>query len=169
MNLKKYVTHAIESMSEKELQHVAEYIASIKSDTGDPAKFQQGKVEIDMIYNGIKEKERAGVEETRAEYQTGLITEDIQRILGSFDQLSEAGKHTLATEILRRTIDEKRVKELQKDVMIELMKGKEALFSEVILDIIEELGLVNAIRAGRKNEFVNEGEIVSILNLNGQA
>jgi len=65
------------------------------------------------------------------------------------------------------TINEKQAKELLKDVMVELMEEKRDLFFELILEVIEEIGLANAIREGRQNEFVSEDRIFAILE--GQA
>jgi hypothetical protein len=65
------------------------------------------------------------------------------------------------------TINEKQAKELLKDVMVELMEEKSDLFFELILEVIEEIGLANAIREGRQNEFVSEDRILAILE--GQA
>jgi hypothetical protein len=65
------------------------------------------------------------------------------------------------------TISEKQVKELLKEVLIELMEEKRDLFFEVMLEAIEEIGLVNAIREGRQDEFVSEDQVLAILR--GQA
>ena len=65
------------------------------------------------------------------------------------------------------TINEKQAKELLKEVLIELMEEKRDLFFEVMLEAIEEIGLANAIREGRQNEFVSEEQILAILR--GQA
>jgi hypothetical protein len=65
------------------------------------------------------------------------------------------------------TISEEQVKELLKEALIELMKEKRDLFSEVMLEAIEEIGLVNAIREGRQDEFVSEDHVLAILR--GQA
>jgi hypothetical protein len=65
------------------------------------------------------------------------------------------------------TINEKQAKELLKEVLIELMEEKRDLFFEVMLEAIEEIGLANAIREGRQNEFVGEEQILAILR--GQA
>jgi hypothetical protein len=61
------------------------------------------------------------------------------------------------------TINEKQAKELLKEVLIELMEEKRDLFLEVMLEAIEEIGLANAIREGRQNEFVSEEQIIAIL------
>ena len=65
------------------------------------------------------------------------------------------------------TISEEQAKELLKEVLIELLEEKRDLFSEVMLEAIEEVGLANAIREGRRNEVVSEDQILAILR--GQA
>ena len=64
-------------------------------------------------------------------------------------------------------ISETKAKELLKEVIIELAQERRDLFFEIILEAIEEIGLANAIREGRQNEFVSEESIVAILE--GQA
>ncbi len=64
-------------------------------------------------------------------------------------------------------IDEAKTKELLKEVVIELVKERRSLFSEMVMEAIEEVGLANAIREGRQNEFVSEDRILAILE--GQA
>jgi len=61
------------------------------------------------------------------------------------------------------TIDEKQMKELLKEVMVELIKEKQGLFMDLMLEVIEEVGLANAIKEGRRNEFVSEDSITTIL------
>ncbi len=65
------------------------------------------------------------------------------------------------------TISEKQAKELLKQALIELMEEKRDLFFEVMVEAIEEIGLANAIRQGRQDEFVSEDQILTILR--GQA
>lgn len=61
------------------------------------------------------------------------------------------------------TINERQTKELLKEVIIELIKEKRDLFLEIILEAIEEIGLANAIREGRQNEFVSKDRILAII------
>ena len=61
------------------------------------------------------------------------------------------------------TIDEVHAKKLLKEVILELMHERQELFFEVVLEAIEEIGLAEAIREGRTNEFVSEDEIFTIL------
>jgi len=61
------------------------------------------------------------------------------------------------------TIDEANTKKLLKEIMIELINDRQDLFYELIMEVIEEVGLAAAIREGRQNEFVSEEEIQAIL------
>ena len=61
------------------------------------------------------------------------------------------------------TIDEANTKKLLKEIMIELINDRQDLFYELIMEVIEEVGLAAAIREGRQNEFVTEEEIQAIL------
>ena len=60
------------------------------------------------------------------------------------------------------TISEDRAKELLKQVLIELLQERRDLFYEVMLDAMEEVGLANAIREGRQNEYVTENGVVAV-------
>ena len=54
-------------------------------------------------------------------------------------------------------------KELIKEAVIELMREKHDLLLGIIVEAMEEIGLANAIREGRRNEFVSEEKITAIL------
>lgn len=61
------------------------------------------------------------------------------------------------------TVNENKMKELIKDALIELMSEKKGVFQDILIEAIEEVGLINAIREGRKNNFVNEERIINLL------
>ncbi|MCA9942953.1 MAG: hypothetical protein KC449_05705 [Anaerolineales bacterium] len=61
------------------------------------------------------------------------------------------------------TIDEVHAKKLLKEVLLELMNERQDLFFEAVSEAIEEIGLAEAIREGRRNKFVSEDEITVIL------
>ena len=65
------------------------------------------------------------------------------------------------------TVSEDQAKVLLKKVFSELLEEKRDLFTAIMMDAIEEIGLANAIREGRQNEFVSEEDILAILR--GQA
>jgi hypothetical protein len=60
-------------------------------------------------------------------------------------------------------LDEKQFKVLLKEAMLELFEERQEVFAAMIAEAIEEIGLANAIREGRKNDFVSKEEIESIL------
>ena len=65
------------------------------------------------------------------------------------------------------TISEEQAKDLLKEALVELIEEKRDLFYEVMLEAIEEVGLANAIREGRQDEFVSEEQVLALLR--GQA
>ncbi len=62
------------------------------------------------------------------------------------------------------SISDEKTKELLTEVMIELIKTRRDIFHEIILEALEEVGLANAIIEGRKNDFVPEENIFSLLD-----
>jgi len=62
------------------------------------------------------------------------------------------------------TINDDHTKALLTEVMVELIQTKREVFYEIILEALEEVGLANAIIEGRKNDFVSEEQIFSILD-----
>lgn len=61
------------------------------------------------------------------------------------------------------TLDETRAKELFKQAIVELMEERRDVVYEIIVGAMEEVGLANAIREGRREEWVSEAEIQTIL------
>ena len=61
------------------------------------------------------------------------------------------------------TISETQARELLKEALVELMEEKRDLFYEVMLEAMEEAGLANAIREGRRGEYVTEVHVLAIL------
>ena len=62
------------------------------------------------------------------------------------------------------SIRDEKTKELLTEVMIELLKNKRDLIYDILLEALEEVGMANAIAEGRKNEFVSEEEVFSLLD-----
>jgi hypothetical protein len=62
------------------------------------------------------------------------------------------------------TINDAHTKALLTEVMVEMIQTKREVFYEIILEALEEVGLANAIIEGRKNDFVSEEQIFSILD-----
>lgn len=66
---------------------------------------------------------------------------------------------TMASTIL----EEKEIKALFKQAMVELLEERRDLFSDVLLEALEEIALVNAIQEGEESESVSRKEIFEIL------
>ena len=64
---------------------------------------------------------------------------------------------------MKLTVNEKEMKELIKNALIEMMSENKKLFEEIFIEAIEEIGLANAITEGRKNNFVEEKRIMNLL------
>ena len=60
-------------------------------------------------------------------------------------------------------LTQEQTKNLLREVLIELLGERRSEFHELIVEAIEEVALANAIRVGRKNEFVSEDQIRAVL------
>jgi hypothetical protein len=60
-------------------------------------------------------------------------------------------------------LDEKQFKVLLKEAIVELFEERQEVFAAIVAEAIEDIGLANAIREGRKNDFVSKEEIDAIL------
>ena len=60
-------------------------------------------------------------------------------------------------------LTQEQTKNLLREVLIELLGERRSEFHELIVEAIEEVALANAIRVGRKNEFVSEDQIRTVL------
>jgi hypothetical protein len=78
MTVKEYVTQAIESLSEPELQQVAEYLAFLKFRARVSAAPRLDTTQTGALYAEFAEEDRAMAEVGMADYYAGLITEDTQ-------------------------------------------------------------------------------------------
>jgi hypothetical protein len=61
------------------------------------------------------------------------------------------------------TLDENQFKVLLKEALAELFEERQEIFSAIVVEAIEDIGLANAIREGRKNDFMSKEEIDAIL------
>ncbi len=64
-------------------------------------------------------------------------------------------------------VSEEKTKLMLKEVFSELLEEKRDFFTAIMMDALEEIGLANAIREGRQDDFVGEDEVRAILR--GQA
>ena len=56
------------------------------------------------------------------------------------------------------TVEERQTKELLREILLELLQEKRSEFYDLVLEAMEEIGLANAIREGRQNDFVSEAD-----------
>ena len=61
------------------------------------------------------------------------------------------------------TFEEQQIKNLLKQAMLELLEERQDLFHQLFSEIIEEVGLVNAIQAGEQSQDVSREGIFQIL------
>jgi len=61
------------------------------------------------------------------------------------------------------SLDEKQFKKLLKQTLIELFEERQELFSAIVAEALEDVGLANAIRKGRADDFISREEINAIL------
>jgi len=62
------------------------------------------------------------------------------------------------------SISDEKSKELLTEVIVDLLKTRREVFYDVVLEAMEEVGLANAIAEGRKNDFISEEQIFSLLD-----
>ena len=68
---------------------------------------------------------------------------------------------------MQTQLDEGKLKQILKEALIEALEEKKDVFHELIVEAIEDIGLINAIREGQNTETVSKQEIFDILE--GQA
>jgi len=61
------------------------------------------------------------------------------------------------------SLDEKQFKKLLKQTLIELFDERRDIFSDIVAEALEDIGLANAIREGRKDDFMSSEEVQAIL------
>ena len=61
-------------------------------------------------------------------------------------------------------LNDEKTREMLTEVLIDLIKTRKELFAEIFRDALEEVSLANAIAEGRKNDFVSEETIFTILD-----
>jgi hypothetical protein len=64
-------------------------------------------------------------------------------------------------------IDEGKLKQILKEALIEALEEKKDVFHELIVEAIEDIVMINAIRQGQNTETVSKQEVFDILD--GQA
>ena len=61
------------------------------------------------------------------------------------------------------TVTDDKLKQVLKEIMVDLIQDKKNIMSEIVSDALEDVGLARAIKQGRKNKFVDESKILEVL------
>jgi hypothetical protein len=61
------------------------------------------------------------------------------------------------------TLDEAQIKELFKQAFVELLQERRDLFYELLAEVVEDSGLLNAIREGEGTATVDRDEVFHVL------
>ena len=64
---------------------------------------------------------------------------------------------------LTLSIEEHRVRELLKELLLERIETRRDVFQDILLEAIEDAGLLEAIKEGEGSESVDRDEIMAIL------
>ena len=75
--------------------------------------------------------------------------------------------YSLEIKIMQTQLDESRLKQILKEALIEALEEKKEVFHELIVEAIQDIGMINAIREGQTTGTVSKQEIFDILE--GQA
>ncbi|MFZ1320329.1 MAG: hypothetical protein WAT71_02110 [Ignavibacteria bacterium] len=62
-----------------------------------------------------------------------------------------------------KILDKKDLKPLIKETLCEMIRDNNEEIKEMIIEAIEDIALANAVREGRKGEYVRENQILKIL------
>ena len=64
---------------------------------------------------------------------------------------------------LTLSIEENRIRELLKEVLLELIETRRDVFQDILLQAVEDAGLLEAIKEGESSESVGRDEVMAIL------
>ena len=61
------------------------------------------------------------------------------------------------------SVDEKKLKDLLKETLIEVIEQKKDLFHDIVAEAIEDIAITNAIKEGESTESISREEVFSII------
>lgn len=64
---------------------------------------------------------------------------------------------------MQTTIDESKLKQVFKEVLVETLEERKDVFRDIIVEAIEDVSMINAIKEGEDTEIVSRQEVFSIL------
>ena len=79
--------------------------------------------------------------------------------------MQDVSLNLLTREIIMSsiTIDDKTLRNLLKEALIEVLQERPALLGDMITEVIEEVGLAAAIEEGKKTELVEKDQVLKAL------
>ena len=66
--------------------------------------------------------------------------------------------------LMTLTIDEQNMKRLLKEALLDLFEERQELFYELFTEVIEDVGLLQAIKEGEDTEHVSRDEVFAALD-----
>ena len=61
------------------------------------------------------------------------------------------------------SVDEKKLKDLLKETLIEVIEQKKDLFHDIVAEAIEDIAITNAIKEGESTESVSREEVINVI------
>jgi len=61
-------------------------------------------------------------------------------------------------------VNDRKFRKIVEDALIDMLNNKPEIFRKILSEAIEDVCLANAIREGRRDEFVTETEIMALLS-----
>ncbi len=65
--------------------------------------------------------------------------------------------------MVQLSIDEKKLKDLLKETLIEVIEQKKDLFHDIVAEAIEDIAITNAIKEGESTESISREEVFNII------
>ncbi len=62
------------------------------------------------------------------------------------------------------TLQENQIKSMLEEIIFKLFQERKDIFREIIEEIIEDIGLTEAIKEGRKSNFVTQDKIFEVID-----
>ena len=64
---------------------------------------------------------------------------------------------------MQSLIDEGKIKQLMKEALVEALQEQKGALHDLVVEVIEDIAMINAIRQGESSETVSKKEILDIL------
>jgi hypothetical protein len=61
------------------------------------------------------------------------------------------------------SLDEAQIKELFKQAVLEVFQEQKDVFSDLLMEVVEDLALINAIKEGEASEMVSRDDVFQLL------